>query len=178
MPFQALAAAATLLTVAPHGNRVDLKLDRGSAELIWVSPGTFRFRRVLEGPLPKLEWTEKEPVPVEVIDTAAAVKLRTHAMEVTLRKQGALVSVRRFDGAPLMEDVSEPRSEAAGVVWERRAPATAEFYGLGPRSETVFGLRGRNIRAERPFLVSTAGYGEFHPGAGMYRFDFTPTDHY
>jgi len=178
MPFQALAAAATLLTVAPHGNRVDLKLDRGSAELIWVSTGTFRFRRVLDGPLPKLEWTEKEPVPVEVIDSAAAVKLRTHAMEVTLRKQGALVSVRRFDGAPLMEDLSEPHSEATGVVWERRATAGSEFYGLGPRSEPAFGLRGLNIRAERPFLVSTAGYGEFHPGAGMYRFDFTPADRY
>jgi hypothetical protein len=178
MPLQALAAAATLLTVAPHGNRIDLKLDRGSAELIWVSPSTFRFRRVLEGALPKLDWTDREPVRFEVIDTAEAVKLRSRAVEVMLRKQGVLVSVQRLDGSPLMEDLSEPRSEAAGVVWERRAAPAVEFYGLGPRSEPTFGLRGHNIRAERPFVVSTAGYGEFHNSESTYRFDFTPADRY
>ena len=58
MPFQALAAAATLLTMAPHGNRIELQLDRGSAEVLWASSGTFRFRRLLEGALPKIEWTD------------------------------------------------------------------------------------------------------------------------
>src|SRR5215212_4298513 len=102
MPFQALAAAATLLTMAPHGNRVELQLDRGSAEVLWVSPGTFRFRRVLEGALPKIAWTDRDPVSVETEDTAAVVRLRTRAIEVTIQKRGLLVSVRRLDGAPLM----------------------------------------------------------------------------
>jgi hypothetical protein len=97
---------------------------------------------------------------------------------LTIRKQGVLVSVQRFDGVPLMEDVSEPRSEATGVVWERRASLGSEFYGLGPRKEPVFGLRGRSVRAERPFLVSTAGYGEFHTGSGTYHFDFGAADRY
>jgi hypothetical protein len=178
MPLQAVAALATLLAAAPHGNRVELKLDHGSAELVWVSAGTFRFRRVLEGALPKVDWTEREAVPFEIVDTKDAIYVRTHAIEVTLRKQGALVSVQRFDGVPLMEDLSEPRSEAAGVVWERKPPAGTEFYGLGPRAETTFGLRGRAVRAERPFLGTTAGYGEFHAGAGAYRFDFTAPDRY
>ena len=52
MPPQALAAIATLLSVVPHGNRIELQLDRGGAELVWVSPSTFRFRRVLEVRLP------------------------------------------------------------------------------------------------------------------------------
>ena len=51
MPPQALAAVATLLALSPHGNRIELQLDRGSAELIWISPSTFHFRRVLNGPL-------------------------------------------------------------------------------------------------------------------------------
>ena len=51
MPPQALAAVATLLAFVPHGNRIELQLDRGSAELIWISPSTFHFRRVLNGPL-------------------------------------------------------------------------------------------------------------------------------
>jgi hypothetical protein len=178
MPYQALAALATLLTATDHGNRVELALDRGSAELLWVSPSTFRFRRVLEGPLPKIDPPARDLVPFEVIDSPTAVKLRSHAIEVTIRKHGALVSVQRYDGLPLMEDLSPPRSEAAGVIWDRRSPAGAEFYGLGPRTDAAFGLRGRSVRAERPFLFSTNGYGEFHAGAGAYRFDFTAADRY
>ena len=33
MPFQALAAAAALLSVTPNGNRYELQLDRGAAEV-------------------------------------------------------------------------------------------------------------------------------------------------
>src|SRR6185369_12579279 len=98
MPFQAVAALATLLTAVPHGNRVELALDRGSAELLWVSPGTFRFRRVLDGPLSKIDAPAGDPVSFELTDTRTAVKLRSHSMEVTIRKQGLLVSVQRFDG--------------------------------------------------------------------------------
>src|SRR4051812_7755973 len=130
MPFQALAAAATLLTIAPHGNQVELRLDHGSAELLWVSSGTFRFRRVLEGALPKIEWADRDPVQVDIEDTLSAVKVRTRAIEVTIQKHGILLSVRRLDGVPLMEDLSAPRSEAAGVVWERKLATGADVYGL------------------------------------------------
>jgi hypothetical protein len=178
MPFQAVAAAVTLLTAAQHGNRVELKLDRGAGEVTWVSPSTFRFRRVLDGAMPKSDRTDGEAVPFEVIDSATSVKLRGHVIEVEIRKKGALVSVRRYDGAPLMEDLTEAQSEATGVIWERRSPGGAEFYGLGPRAETTLGLRGKSLRAERPFLLTTAGYGEFHAGTGSYRFDFTTADRY
>ena len=103
MPFQAVAAAATLLAVVPHGNRVELQLDHGSAELLWSSSGTFRFRRVLDGPLPKIAWTERDPVAVQTEDRNGVVILLTHSMEVRIRKQGVLVSVRRLDGSLLME---------------------------------------------------------------------------
>src|SRR5689334_16254138 len=116
MPFQALAAAATLLTVAPHGNRIELQLDRGSAEMLWISPASFRFRRVLNGPLPAIAWTDPEAVAVEREETPALVRFRTRAIEVTIRKKGVLVGVRRLDGTVLLQDLSEPRSEAAGVV--------------------------------------------------------------
>src|ERR1039457_3423089 len=59
MPPQALAAVATLLAVLPHGNRIELKLDRGSPQLIWISPSSFHFRRVLDGPLPPSERSEE-----------------------------------------------------------------------------------------------------------------------
>jgi hypothetical protein len=58
MPAQALAAMATLLACVPHGNRIELQLDRGGAEMLWVTPSTFRFRRTLDGFLPELQAAE------------------------------------------------------------------------------------------------------------------------
>ncbi len=182
MPPQALAAVATLLAVLPHGNRIELQLNRGSAELIWITDSTFHFRRVLNGPLPPSEEAEHEPVAITTAvtsdDTGGAVRLRSRLIEVTIRKQGMELSVRRLDGTPLMMDLSEAHSEAGGVAWERQAPEGAAFYGLGPRTDAAFDLRGKSVRTEVPFLVSTAGYGEYHPGAGTYHFDFTDLKRY
>ena len=180
MPLQALAAAATLLTVTPHENRVELQLNKGSAEIVWVTPGTFRLRRVLDGPLPWAETVRKDPVAVEVIRSQNDVRLRTRALEVVIAKQGVTIEVRKAGGASLVRDLGEPRSEAGGVVWERAAPAGTDFYGLGPRTDASFSLLGKSLRGEVPLMVSTAGYGEYHAGAGAYHFDFTgaatPTD--
>ena len=178
MPPQALAAVATLLAVLPHGNRMELQLDRGSAELIWITPSTFHFRRVLNGPLRPSSEEVHEAVAVATEDSGGQIRLRSRTVEVTLDKQGLKVSVRKLDGAPLMIDVSEPRSEAGGVVWEREALPGAAFYGLGPSTEAGFDLRGKSVRAEVPFLVCTGGYGEYHPGAGTYHFDFTDEKRY
>jgi alpha-glucosidase (family GH31 glycosyl hydrolase) len=182
MPPQALAAAATLLAILPHGNQVELRLDHGSAELIWITPSTFHFRRALNGPLPPSEEAAHEATGVTVAvtsdDTGGAVRLRSRLIEVTIEKQGLKLSVRRLDGTSLMIDLSEAHSEAGGVAWERQAPEDAALYGLGPRTDATFDLRGRSVRAEEPFLVSTAGYGEYHPGAGTYHFDFTGQQRY
>ena len=182
MPPQALAAVATLLAVLPHGNRIELQLDRGSAELIWITPGTFHFRRVLNGLLHPSEETAHEPVTITTAgttgDTGGQVRLRSRLIEVTIEKQGLMVGVRLLDGTPLMLDLTDARSEAGGVVWERQSLPGAAFYGLGPRTDAGFDLRGKSVRAEVPFLVSTGGYGEYHPGAGTYHFDFTDEKRY
>jgi hypothetical protein len=178
MPLQALAAVATLIGFVPHGSRVEFQLDRGSAELVWVTPSTFRFRRVLEGPLPTAKTKESEPVTITAEDVPGAVRIRSRYLDVTIRKHGLLIRVRRLDGTPLMTDLSPPQSEAAGVTWERQSPAGAQLYGLGPRTDTVFDLRGKSLRAEVPFLLCTNGYGEYHAGRGGYHFDFTAHDRY
>lgn len=178
MPAQALAAVATLLGFVPHGNLVELQLDHGSAELVWITPSTFRFRRVLEGPLPAAKSKESDPVTVQADDVPGAVRLRSRYLDVVIQKHGLLLRVRRLDGTPLMTDLSEPRSEAAGVTWERQSPLGAQLYGLGPRTDTVFDLRGKSLRAEVPFLLCTNGYGEYHAGRGGYHFDFTAPDRY
>jgi len=176
--MQALAAVATLLSFAPHGNRVDLQLDRGAAEIVWLSNSTFHYRRSLEGPLPSAPARNPDPVPLQVDDVPGAVRITSPFLEVTIQKRGVLVRVRKVDGTPLMADVSEPRAAGPGVTWERQMAAGAHYYGLGPRTDTEFDLRGKSATAEVPFLISTAGYGEFHAGSGAFRFDFTAADRY
>lgn len=178
MPPQALAAVATLLAFLPHGNRIELQLDRGSAELIWITPSTFHYRRVMNGPLRPSTEGVHEAVVVTTEDAGGKLKLRSRLIEVVIEKQGLKVSVHKLDGTALMSDLSEARSEAGGVTWERQSPPDAAFYGLGPRTDATFDLRGKSIRAEVPFLVSSAGYGEYHPGAGTYHFDFTDRERY
>jgi hypothetical protein len=180
MPPQALAALATLISFAPQGNRIELQLDRGSAEMVWISPRTFHFRRTLDGPLPAASAPEPQPDPVtlQVDDTPAAVRIRSKYLDVAIRKRGLLVNVHRIDGASLMADLSEPKQEAAAVVWDREAPPGVRFYGLGPSLEAEFDLRGKAVETLTPFLISTAGYGEYHPGAGPFHFDFTAAGRY
>ncbi|MCU1235364.1 MAG: glycoside hydrolase, family 31 [Candidatus Solibacter sp.] len=178
MPPQALAAIATLLSFAPHGNRVELRLDHGSAELVWLTPSTFHFRRVLDGALRPAEEATREPVVVQTEDGGREVRIRSRLLEVTIVKQGVLVRVRRINGATLMTDLTAPRSEAGGVVWERQMTAESDYFGLGPRTDPTLSARGKSLAADVPLLLSTAGYGEFHPGGGTYHFDFTQPDRY
>ena len=176
--MQALAVLATILGASPHGNQIEVRLDHGSAELVWVTPSAFRFRRVLEGRLPEEAAKNREPVQFEVDDTAGAVRVRSRFVEVTLQKRGALVRVRRLDGSPLMTDLTEPQPSGTGVTWDRQLFTEARYYGLGPRADAVFDLRGKTAQPEAPLLFSTLGHGEYHAGPGSYRFDFTASTRY
>ena len=178
MPFQALAFAATVLSFAPHGNQVEFKLDHGAAEMVWTSASAFRFRRSLQDPLAVVQMGSHEPVTLKVDETPGAVRISSGILEVTVQKHGLLLRVRNGDGQPVMADLSEPRQEGDGLTWDREMPAGARFYGLGPRVDPVFDLRGRKAETDHPFLVSSMGYGEFHPGGGTFHFDFTAADRY
>ncbi len=178
MPSQALAAVATLLSFAPHGNRIDLQLDHGSAQIVWLSNSTFHLRRTLDGPLSELQEKVADPVSVKVDDLPGAIRIASNYIEVTIQKHGLLLRVRKLDGTPLLADLSEPHADETGVVWEREMPAHVRFYGLGPLTTASLDLRGTAVNAEMPFLISTAGYGEYHNGHGPFRFDFSGTDRY
>src|SRR6185436_14139931 len=97
--------------VLPHGNRLELQLDRGSAELTWVSPSSFHFRRSLDGPLRPNEDAAHEAVAFTTEGSARDVRLRTRHIEVTISKQGLKLAVKKTDGTPLMIDLSAPRRE-------------------------------------------------------------------
>jgi Glycosyl hydrolases family 31 len=178
MPPQALAAMATLLSFSPHGNKVELRLDHGSAELVWLTPSTFHFRRVLDGELRPSDEAAREAFVMQTEETPDEVHIRSRLLDVTIRKAGVMLGVRRATGEPLLLDLSPPRSEAGGVAWERQALPGSDYFGLGPRTDATFSLLGKSLAADVPLLVSTTGYGEYHPGGGTYHFDFTKDDRY
>ncbi len=177
-----LAALVTLLGVVPHGNRVELKLDRGTGEVVWLSPSAFRFRRQIEkgaaGSGLGAGDSGREPVQVEVQDSSTTVRLRSRFIEVSIDKSGVLVRVTKADGSPLLADLTEARPEGSGFAWSRQVRDGSRYYGLGPRTDPAFDLRGKTATPEAPFLYSTAGYGEHFPARGRYRFDFTAPDRY
>jgi hypothetical protein len=172
MPAPALALAATLLSFAANGSRVEFTLDHGRAELAWLTPNTFRYRRSLDGPLAPVPVTGGA-VRLTVRETPAGVLLSSGVIEVEVSRQGALVSVRKPDGSPIMTDATEPKPRGEGVVWQREMPPEIRFYGLGARAGAGLDLRGRAVAAGVPFLFTSAGYGEYHTGAGACRFDLT-----
>src|SRR5579883_1761506 len=125
---QALAALATVIGFVPHGNVVELRLDRGDARVVWVSPSTFRFSRDLGLGIGD-QGTAGAPVEVEIEDIPGALVMRSKFLEVAIEKQGVLVRVRKRDGTELMADV------ASESTWTRQAPVGSRFYGLGPRTD-------------------------------------------
>jgi hypothetical protein len=102
---------------------VEFHLSRGSAELEWVTPGTFRFSRWwgnrLEAPQPK----QRPSVAFEAEDRREEVVFRTEQLAVTVRKMGVLLRVDGADGVPLMADASEILPRKEGFQWEREAQA-------------------------------------------------------
>jgi hypothetical protein len=148
-----------------------MKLNQGAAEMVWVSPSTFRFRRSLAGPLARVKVMEREAPNLKAAETPSALVISTKYVEATVQKRGLLVSVRKTDGSPLMSDLTEARPQGNGVVWERAAGMQDRYFGLGPRADPSYELRGKVARPASALLISTAGFGEYHAAPGAYAFD-------
>jgi hypothetical protein len=178
MPLQAAAAvAAALISFAADGDRITLTLDRGAAEVAWVNDGAFRYRRTLDGPLPEARPPKHDPVAIQIHETPDRLLISSRLIEVSVSKKLLLIGARAIGGDALMQDGGPPQVVAGGVQWSRVSPA-GPFYGLGPRAEPELDLRGRVIETDHPFLVSSAGYGEYHPGGGTFHFDFRAANTY
>jgi hypothetical protein len=168
---------AALISFASDGDRIGFTLDRGSAELVWVNDGTFRYRRALDGRLPEGRPPKHDPVAIQVKDTPDRVLISSRLIEVAISKKLLQVSVHAIAGDALMQDSGPPEVVQGGIEWPRVLPL-GPFYGLGPRVAPELDLRGREIETGQPFLISSAGYGEYHPGGGTFHFDFRAANTY
>src|ERR1041384_6241226 len=77
MPPQAIAALVTVLSAAHDDSRIQFRLDHGAAELVWITPSTFHFRRTFVGELPL--WAapqDAQPPVIEMETRSDAVLIR------------------------------------------------------------------------------------------------------
>ena len=164
-------AAATLVSYSRHGNRFVFHLSQGVADLEWITPSTFHFRRTFGLELSDGGTPEREPVRVRVSETATHVTFTTMYLAASIEKQDLRVRVTKVEGGELMHDLTAAERRADAIVWERAAPAGVRYYGLGARTGATLNLRGTVVPNAIPFLFSTAGYGESHTAHGEYEFD-------
>jgi hypothetical protein len=148
---------------------VELADGRGVAE--WLSPSTFRIcrdwgeNRRCAGPSAQPE------VRVSRIETDTKIRFETRYLRVELDKHTWAVQVWNREGVCILDEPEGPRQTSTGASVRRRADLKERFYGLGVHTEASVNLRGNVIDSDRPFLISSRGYGVYHPQPGRYVFD-------
>ena len=163
--------AATLLSSFHEGNSLFLRLSDGTAQVDWLSDSSFHFTRRWDGNFVRSAARTGKAVDFKSSDTPQSLQIKTKYLTLTISKAGALVRVAEPDGTPIMTDITEAERRDGAVIWERAAGAETRFFGLGAREDSVIELRGTRTAALKPFLLSTAGYGESHVAPGHYIFD-------
>ncbi len=150
-----------------RGNTFDLVFRDGSGEMEWISPSSFRFLRAW-APLER----GRKPITTAAVEVRAAERgskfvFETQYLTVEAEKSGARLKVTGDSFA----SVTEIRREDGRVVVDRPLGSHERIYGLGGREARSLDLHGSVIETKNAFLISSAGYGEFYPGPGTYRFD-------
>jgi Glycosyl hydrolases family 31 len=166
-----LLPAATLVSSSQNGNLVVLQLSDGSAQVEWLSDSSFRFTRRWERTAPETQAKGVQPIALKIGDNPDALTIATKYLLLTIAKRGVLVGVAEADATPIMSDLSEAEVRHGAVAWDRTAAPGVRFYGLGARGDAAVELRGSRVAAIKPFLISSAGYGEYHVASGDYSFD-------
>src|SRR5262249_8259408 len=148
-----------------QGNSVFLRISDGSGQIEWLSDSSFRFTRRWDGSFTKGP-DMAASIGLKISDTPDSLKIATKYLLLTIAKNGVMTRVAEPDGTIIMADASEAELRNRVVAWERVAAPRVRFYGLGAREDGSVDLRGTRTDAIKPFLMSSAGYAEFHIAPG------------
>ena len=155
---------------ARSGNLFTFRLNDGWGEVEWISGSSFRWTRVWGRGPARRPPTKGERVKVTRKDLGDRWQFRTSYLVVEVAKKDLKFRVTDDEGKALAQTLAMRRAPQA-VELEFLADGTEQFYGLGMRTAASLNLRGQAIRAGKPFLISSLGYGEYYRGAGEYVFD-------
>ena len=146
------------------------RLSDGDGELEWISPCSFRLARYWGKAPPSGQAINPEMVKVSQSDRGSSVRFSTGCLTVEVEKATLRLEVSGQAGR-VMTDAAAPQKTAQGLVVERAAVPGEAYFGLGPRAAPSADLRGLEITAARPLLISSLGYGEFFPMGGSCLYD-------
>lgn len=155
-------------------NTFHLSPGSGTAEIEWVSPSTFHLVRTWTARPAMRKPDGLKPVAVSVEEQGAKYIFKTRYLVVGAADDGDRIEIATAAGAPVTE--LRVQREAGRVRIEQTAGTSECFYGLGARSAERPNARGTVVATRDPFLLSTAGYGEFYPAAGEYTFDIAASN--
>lgn len=172
------AQAASVERVSRSGNRFDLKLTDGSAAIDFISDSSFRFARVWKGSPPVLRVSRRDETELAVSESSQALRIRAKHLVLTVDKRTVKLSTAEVDDTPLLVEPDALERVNGTVVLHRAAPVSARYFGLGARPDVHMNVRGRVVNSERPFLISSEGYAEFHVSPGSYKFDMGKPESY
>ncbi|HXG34043.1 MAG TPA: hypothetical protein VNJ11_11800 [Bryobacteraceae bacterium] len=162
---------AKLVAASASTPVADVQLADGHGVVEWLSPSTFRICR---------DWGESRRCPpprasqqVQVLraETETKIRFETRYLRVELDKRTWAVEVWDREGVSILEEPEGPKPTSTGSSVRRRADLKERFYGLGARTEASVNLRGRIVESDRPFLISSRGFGVYHPKPARYVFD-------
>lgn len=171
-----IGSASAAVSYRVEGHRISFTLDDGLAVLDCISTTSFRFVRNWNerpiGPAPN----QSDDVTVSVEDHPEALVVNIRYLMMEISKADLRMRVRVPGGPVLLNEIAAPQRAGRTIRLDRSLASTERFFGLGGRSDASVNLRGRQIQATKPLLISTAGYGEYFKGAGSYTFDLGAAD--
>jgi len=168
--FCLLAAGEAAWSASDRANLFSFRAPDGWGEVEWISGSSFRWTRVWGRALEKGRPIKAEPVEVSRKDLGDRWEFTSNYLVVEVEKSGLKFRVMSAEGKVLAEMLTV-RQEPGAVVLEFGAEKSERYYGLGVRAAAELNLRGQVVRAGKPFLVSSLGYGEYYGAPGNYVFD-------
>jgi alpha-glucosidase (family GH31 glycosyl hydrolase) len=154
--------------VQRDGNRY--VIPEGGVEIEWLSDSTFCYRRRWEGTPPRAKRASEASIDVKSSELIDRVVFHGKYLTLDVLKNGTGLTVKKQGSAMASLDV---RRDNGRPVVEHRVKPDERFYGLGARRAASLDARGLVVDTTRPLLISSAGYGEYYPAPGTYRFDLS-----
>lgn len=168
------AAAFLCTTVVPDvaaGRAFEVRLPAGRGVVEWITSSSFRVCREWEDGLRCQTGRGTQEVFVSHAETSERITFNTRYLRVEVVKRDLAVRVITREGATIFEDIEGPVRIPNGVLSRRRADPKERFYGLAARTQHGVNLAGQLIETDWPLLISSRGFGVYHPRQGRYRFD-------
>jgi len=164
------AAAQRQTTWQRKHNATLIQSPTGFVEVEWLSASTFRFQRCSSATCPSRPGV-KDAIDFTVRDTGPAIEFRTEYLTAQFRKPAGTMFVQTNRGKVLLDELPLNGPPLAGIGFDRASPPGERLYGLGPRTSLQLDLRGSRVKASRPLLIASTGYGQYFSSPAVYEFD-------